>query len=463
MSATVICVDRCIIDPTLIVTNKGLIPIESLAPPVYTGSQEVTINLEVATREGKAVSDKLYLSEKKKTRHLATYKGYSLIMPINNSILCYSSYDASLLWKKTEEIFVGDYAVLKRKTECFGDDCSFEDYEPKDPYSPDEKMISIPKKMTPDLARWLGYLISEGRTHQKVDRISFTNFDKELMDDFKKITKEIFDIDTFIEKKGTIAILSSTLVSFMKDVLGVKRTRARECEIPICILMSSKNSQKEFLRGYFSGDGGLMNKKMGILSATSASENLLKVVQIMLINFGIVSKIKLGKSAALNGKKIYRAYCRMTIGGQDAMRFLKAIGFSSKSKENAIWKSVENGHSLEWSARWDNIPGFSIVARDVFKDKFFELRKTFPRLAAASHATVKGRIATDIVSKILEKVPMFKSMGDIQEIINAGFFIDEIIKIEDLEQYTYSIRVPISHSFICNGLICRKTDCLQEA
>jgi intein/homing endonuclease len=461
--STAICVDKCVVGSSLITTSKGLIPIKSMAPAIYTGAKEISINLEVATREGKAISDKLFLNGKKKVKYLTTYKGYSIGVSLNNPILCYSPDSVSLLWKEAKDINIGDYLVIKRKTECFGEDISFEDYIPKEPYQPNEKVVTLPKKMTPDLARWIGYLVSEGRTRQKVDSITFTNFDEELVKDFIEITKNVFGVDASFEKKGAITVVSSTIVSFMKDALGIKRARARECEVPACILMSSKEVQNGFLKGYFSGDGGLMNRRSGILSAVSASENLIKVIQVMLLNFGIVSRIKIGKSAALNGTKIYRSYWRMFIGGQDSKRFLDTIGFSSKYKEDSIRESVEKGHSVVWSARWDNIPGFSTAAKRILKDKFFELRKFVPRIAASSQSTLNGRIATDLIYKILKEIPSFKEVGDIQEIVDSKFFIDEVVEIKNSEEYVYDIQVPESQSFICNGIISHNSGSMTRA
>src|SRR5262249_25357335 len=118
------------------------------------------------------------------------------------------------------------------------------------------------------------------------------------------------------ESASVVGVASESLLHFLEQALRFRKGRSRDAGVPLVVLQGSEATQREFLRGYFAGDGGLMNRKSGLPAATSASEELLRTVQVMLLNFGVVSRRKPTQSYATNGSSIRRSYWRLTIAGQ---------------------------------------------------------------------------------------------------------------------------------------------------
>src|SRR5438445_311256 len=83
---------------------------------------------------------------------------------------------------------------------------------------------------------------------------------------------------------------------------------ARGKQIPEAVLRSPREVMSAFLRGYFDADG--YAGKPGVILSTSSKE-LAKTVQIVLLNYGILSRRR------LQGKDIWN----LEIKGASALRF----------------------------------------------------------------------------------------------------------------------------------------------
>jgi intein/homing endonuclease len=464
--ATALLVDKCVVGSTLLCTEHGLVPISALAPLVRLGVREVVLDLEVATRAGNAKSTRLFLNGKKPVRYVETAKGFRLGASLNHPILCYDPTTAALVWRTAETLEVGDYIALRRNTRCFGRDSSLASYLARTPYQPTEAPLRVPAHMTPELARWLGYVIAEGRIHVRPATVEFTNSDEQLVADFIELTTRLFEIPTHVDSRpGARCVIAAAeeLLHFLREGLGFKKTRARDCEVPLCVLMASEESQRAFLRAYFAGDGGLLNRRVGVLAATSASEKLLRTIQVMLLNFGIVSRLRPTSSYATNGSRIAREYWRLSIGGNDALRFVQEIGFASDVKHAAVEDAVANGHTLTWSARWDSVPMLAETVRVTRPGMLHQLRQAFPTVAAFKGNAKGDRIPTDLLPSVLETLPTFGAIGDIQEVVESRLFLDAISSFTEGEEEVYDICVPECHSFIGNGIISHNSGSMHAA
>ena len=53
--------------------------------------------------------------------------------------------------------------------------------------------VSLPESFTPDLARFCGLLIAEGRS-TNANQIRFVNSDRAINDEFEKLSSDLFDV-----------------------------------------------------------------------------------------------------------------------------------------------------------------------------------------------------------------------------------------------------------------------------
>jgi len=119
-------------------------------------------------------------------------------------------------------------------------------------------------------------------------------------------------------------------------------------QVPELVFRGSKDLQRGFLQGLFTADAHInITKNKGCsVRLTSVSRQLLEQVQLLLLNFGIVSKIYFNrrrKQARLlpdghGGRKQYKcmAYHGLSIDGQSRDMFAREIGFLIQKKQNKL-------------------------------------------------------------------------------------------------------------------------------
>lgn len=167
-----------------------------------------------------------------------------------------------------------------------------------------EKGITLPTKMTPALARLLGYLTSEGYVRQNMS--DFTNTSKKLCDDYSGLFNLIFNVTPEVTKLGNVyhlKFVSAKIGAFFR-YLGIDRP-SYEKEIPSCVLTSSRLSVINFLRGYCEGESSPSKRE---LSISSTSQRLLSQVHQCLLNLNILAKLSPGKRNWNSGKHLYSLY-----------------------------------------------------------------------------------------------------------------------------------------------------------
>ncbi len=141
-----------------------------------------------------------------------------------------------------------------------------------------ESELRFPPKITvsPDLCRLLGYYASEGHFSDCVT-LTFGPHEQHYAEDAARCVKECFGVQARIEKAH-----HSLRVVFGGKLLELVFEKAFECgrgaenkRVPWLVLNSPAECKKEFLRGYFRGDGQLSYSKRGCrLSAVTVSRKL---------------------------------------------------------------------------------------------------------------------------------------------------------------------------------------------
>ena len=242
--------------------------------------------------------------------------GYEIEGTINHPIVVLErdkNGKPKLRWKTLAKIKPGDYVVINRRVPMDWNDWVFR-FNGKD--------IKINK----DWAIILGAFLSDGYVdidrERKRYRALFVNVDESFVDIVVKSIRNVgYDVKIYKRKLRSgkieydVYVLSKEFCEIL-ELLGLRR-KSNDIEIPKAILISSKNTQRWFLKTLFEGDGGVNIRRDGIsIYYHSSSLKLLKQLQILLLNFGIVSSIK-------KDRGIYR----LIIYTQDVKKFAEEIGF----------------------------------------------------------------------------------------------------------------------------------------
>lgn len=469
---------RCVAAGTFVATMQGLKRIESLVP-TSEAEQVFDVDFHIPTLQGDKHITKGISMGKQPTLKLRTCWGYELEGSHRHPILVMGR-DGKLVWKTLPELTVGDFVALKRGWSG-GEPLLI---SPEFPYGFEYKYpkgssntndFVPPIRMTPDLARFMGYLTGDGSATIS-DRVGLKSMDESLVADLRQLCNRLFNTELQL---GTVQENNSSrmywaynkkLKAFL-EWLGMASVKAPEKRVPWSILQADEASISSFLRGLFDTDGyaSQFDKTIGL---TSTSEELLKDVQLLLLKLGIIcQKIKSGKALGpreYRGKVIDNKHDTydLLVCGSEVDKFLNKVGFSLERKTTAVperkFKVIE-----------DVIPYVHNVVQEMRKIELTQRgwrERVAPDRIAAWHLIRKtvynshapGRedhggmslLKLNRVIKYFERVAGCEPYLEyLENLCNADLFFDPVVELTTSEAYLYDFEVPDSHHFFSNGII----------
>lgn len=242
----------------------------------------------------------------KPTVSMETEHGYSIKATANHPMLVLTK-DLDIVNKELGDIVPGDVVAVSKQHDSEDDnwdvDLSFivdavDNYTVKGAM----KTCELPRKLTPELARLLGYITSEGYINT-AGIISFCNTDPVLLADYVRCFVACFGR----EPKYTGYQISTAgnkvhyyTESFRRVALfligcGEQFKQAPDKEIPWCIMAAPRRLAREFIQSFFEGDGSYtryniaQQRNKTFMSFASSSVTMLKQFQSLLLRFGIVT------------------------------------------------------------------------------------------------------------------------------------------------------------------------------
>lgn len=333
-------------------------------------------------------------------------------------------------WKSIDDgLKVGNYIAVPRNIPIFGD-----------------------KELPENHIKLIAYLLAEGGLTGT--SITFTKKEQNMKQDFINIIKELGD-SYRVDDDLTISIIkgeknytpekSKTKQLLMK--YNMKFCKSIYKEIPDCIFTLPKNQLALFLRVLFSCDGTVYD--YGV-EYSSGSEKMIRQVQHLLLRFGIISKIKISK---YNGRNYWNLIIKDTYNIE---QFIKQIGFIF-SKQEKVFSVLEKAKKMIQRCYLD---GFPSVYRKIVFDKIKQSeKKHYCFKSIINHSNITSKITRNLLQKI-NKVLCDK---DVDSLLNADIFFDEITDITYVgEKETFDISVSQYHNFIANDIIAHNTYWLQE-
>lgn len=209
-----------------------------------------------------------------------------------------------------------------------------------------------------DIAWLLGYFIGDGKRVKS--GICFTSGEEDLCRRLERAVQVSFGLRPIVRWDPTksggrwrVIVHSRELLAFLQS-LGIDlQAKARAKKIPPIILRSPKSVVSAFLRGYFDADASAGREGIRL---SSASEELIRTVQIILLNYGILS----------TQRRCQDGCVRLEITGASAARFFHEIGFSLARKQRALQKYVEQHHWFKEEDQTDVIVSLEDGCADVF-------------------------------------------------------------------------------------------------
>jgi stage V sporulation protein R len=218
------------------------------------------------------------------------------------------------------------------------------------------KGIRLPSVIDDRLAALLGYLCGHGHISEVKRTIGLTTGDQEQAEAFAYLVYCLFGIEVHWRKDGNrwrLSFSSLDVQDFLKH-LGLKTGfAAREKTVPEVILRSPKPVVAAFLQALYDCDGYAGGA--GVILSTS-SERMGQVVQLLLLNFGILSTRRLQKDGCWH----------VHTTGRSTVDFYMQIGFGLSRKRAALGAYIENRRWFKREEWTDEIVSIEHGRADVY-------------------------------------------------------------------------------------------------
>ncbi len=309
----------CISKDAIVTTNEGLIEMENVHNPLHVLGNDGDYHR--ITWHGATGEKDVYL--------VKTKAGYELKATENHKFMTEKG------WKEVKELTAEDRLVLQKEGK-FG-------------------IKSIDREM----ALMLGWIIGDGHMSKGTEDVIFyfgAEEKHELLPLFKSYLDKLNEKEVMpTEDKTKTRLKYSSRVARIFQDLGVHPLKAHEKSVPSAVFQMDKRSMALFLSALFAADGSVQgSKEKGIsIRLASNSTRLLKQIQVLLLQFGVVSKVyeerrKVHKKLMPDSNRVPKEYdCRaqheLIISKTSMFKFMDQIGFaiSAKNKKFVELKPTE--------------------------------------------------------------------------------------------------------------------------
>jgi len=447
----------CVTGDTLVVTDKGLVPISQISQP---GVEDVSVR--ILSKDGKtSTASKWWDCGTFPTWRVLTQRGYEVTGTSNHPLLVAVPHDSdgriTLTWKTIAQLAVGDYVVLDRSAILWPEQLvDLHPFYPPVLQKSRVKQHMLPETLDEDMGFLLGALLAEGTFRDQA--IEFTNTPGDFADRFIQSWRRVFPtcrLHIFERKPVSygkkpflqIQVVSQHIISFIQ-ALGLSG-RSAQRQIPEAILRSPRNVAAAFLRGLFEGDGAVEKSGRSLLRINLSARNrlMLRQIQTLLLRFGIV--------ASLNNDRTRQMH-RLLITGRDNLAlFANEIGFTSEVKSKAL-AAILDLHTGRALSRTDYIPYLAEYVRT------YATRGQ--REWLSKHNFDRSDRLTATLPRFAQVLPAV-AVAEIENLARQHYLFERVESIEDAgEQPVYSVRVDSDcHSFVANGFVNHNTEAKMAA
>jgi ribonucleotide reductase alpha subunit len=323
------------------------------------------------------------------------------------------------------------------------------------------KDVTLPGRLTRELARLLGYLCSDGSVG--INGISLTQQRNNVCEDFQELVERVFGIQSSMsEDRRSLNLMqvvaNSREVSEFCRWLGVKKHDDPEdrLEVPLCIRRASRGLVREFLRGV-TLDGYVSSYNVSV--ATSVSRIYLRQIQQLLLNMGIDCCLLQSGEA---GERLFPgrdqpypvqdAWCLVACGAE-AVKFINMVGFAEERKQGECITKFRRPSRRSVSG---DVPDYGL--RDRLRRELLPRLKSRKFYDAIHSITLAGRRGA------------WLSRERLHEATDLGFelpphLVDRTyvyrpvksVAVMAAPRPTFDLSVPDGNSYIANGFVVHNT------
>lgn len=336
------------------------------------------------------------------------------------------------IWKATEDLEIGDYLISERESANFG---SF--------------------SLDPDLAYFLGVIIADAYCGE--NRVSITNDDPCVKDVITSQGPVLFHLSPNIYENNDEGSLSfhfnsKEFVTKLYEWLNWGPGIAKDKKFGSVLRKADKDTLRAIVGGYVDCECSI-EKEGRCLEVSSASQELLTELKLILQQFGIISLVR-DKSV-----KVYpdNDYFKLTISGQELLKYNEIIGLRSKSRQAEM---LELFPRIQCQTNFDSIPNMGPLLKDLFGSTETD-RNDHGLMSDYMGVSPRANLTYDRLGRIIEA---FDGRGNpdilsrLRKLYSEHKFFDRVESLERLlPEPTFDFAMSRTHSFQANGLITHNT------
>ena len=343
--ARIIGTNPCVTGDTLVATDQGLVPIALLVDQHF----RVAADPRLADHADYLPSSPAFCTGVKPVVRLTTREGFELRLTTDHKVRTPEG------WVAAGDLKPGDRVLIHAGAGAFGRQGSLEE------------------------GRILGWFVGdggfsrEGESEPLDGRLYFYGEKRCYAPLFEQVIQAVVRPAA----NGRSCALTAVQITRRKAaVIGSHRlaewvqaqglSPESKLSVPSSVLQGSAEMQQGFLQALFTADGTLLRSK-GVreLRLTSVSLDLLRQVQLLLLNFGVFSRIYKNRRGARpllrllpdgrGGRKPYRVQPvhELVVSGADLVRFADAVGLLPGPKHEALSAMASSYARRPWARTFE--------------------------------------------------------------------------------------------------------------
>jgi len=446
-NTTTIAPTGCVDEDSLISTDEGLVPIKDLDETTAEFEQWDEIDIGVSTDGGTKVATAIYDNGFADVRRIETEGGFSVTATPDHRFRTITD-DGEYVWKEAGDFEPGDRVLLQRGTFDGSEGTSLDTSERQHYHWNSNDRLTLPDRMTPELAEFLGYFMGDGYVHEDVGVKLVVESDADELDAYlRELGESVFGVEPAIEDRGSRHVLTfggRHLPRYFEDNgwtkdAGNEGEGAASAFIPDEVLQSDERTVKAFLSGLFEADGTASRK----VEFSTVSETLADQVQTLLLSLGCVFVQDVLETENMDDH--YGDRLRYSVRGankREDKRFIEEIGFLTKSTSFDLsaqsYKNDTYPPSVVEALR--NVDGYDAVSKSTKK--------------RVNQSPINGAVSRKLVQDIEEET------GKLVRIDGrhlTDFYAATVESVTEEKAYTKDISVPSNNTYVANGFVTHNT------
>ncbi|MDS0297464.1 ATP-binding protein [Halogeometricum sp. S1BR25-6] len=371
-----------------------------------------------------------------------------------------------------ENLEPGEFVAVPRSLPAEGDDSL--DVSIRRSQSNNAVRLDVPDRLTPSLARLLGYVAAEGYVERRDSGsafVSLTNNDREILDDVADALAELglsaterspHDGKTARE----LTCSSSELVSLLEALEPALLEGSGEQRVPGSILRATRPVKRGFLRAFVDAEG-TVSPTQREATISSTSRDVLEGVRSLLLAFGVDSQLRPKAGGSF----------RLRISGDDFARYTERVGFVVERKSEAAAAVVD----ADGNTNRDVVPGVGGTLRDLRESLGLAQadcglpRSTYQHYERGDRNPSRDSLRTVVqtFAKAAEDglaadgdggASVERRLASLRALADGDIAWDRIEAIEPVEsdeEWVYDLEIEGTHNFLTNNVVSHNSQMLQ--